>query len=180
MSREPSRRFWTIPNVLSLSRLILLPVFFWLMSQPDRSYWLWGGVLIVYGMVSDILDGFLARKLGQITEIGKLLDPLSDKITAGAVAIFCVVQRGMPLEALLITVVRDLGLLIGGRMLWKKGGSIPTSLFIGKIAALFWALNLLCWTFDWRPLADYILWPVVVFYVITGLFYVRRLMKTRG
>ncbi len=180
MSVEPSRRFWNIPNVLSLSRLALLPVFFWLMAQPDRSYWVWGGVLIVYGMISDILDGYLARKLGQVTEIGKLLDPLADKITAGAVAVFCVIYRDMSVWALAITVVRDLALLAGGRLIWKKDKVIPTSIFAGKIAALLWALNLLCWTFDWRPLADYVLWPIVVFYVITGSFYARRVMKDAG
>jgi CDP-diacylglycerol--glycerol-3-phosphate 3-phosphatidyltransferase len=177
MPKDPARRFWTIPNVLSLSRLALLPVFFWLMSQPEGKYWLWGGVLIVYGMISDILDGFLARKLGQITKIGKLLDPLADKITAGALAIFCVVQRGMPLEALLITVVRDLALLIGGRLLWRKGGEVPTSIFLGKIAALLWALNLLCWTFEWQPPAAYLLWPAVGFYVFTGVLYARRVRQ---
>jgi cardiolipin synthase len=180
MSTEPSRRFWTIPNVLSISRLALLPLFFWLMSQADRSYWVWGGVLIVYGIISDILDGFLARKLNQITEVGKLLDPLSDKITAGAVAVFCVVMRGMPPAALLIAVARDLALVIGGRLVWKKAGTVPGSMFVGKLAALFWAINLLCWTFDWQPTAGHIIWPVVIFYVITGALYARRVVHLRG
>jgi len=178
MSTNSSRRLWTLPNILSLSRLALLPVFFWLMSQPDRRYWIGGGVLILYGIISDILDGMLARKLNQVTEAGKIIDPLADKVTAGAVAIFCVIQRDLPLWALAVTVARDLALVAGAKLLWKKKGDIPTSLMIGKLAALFWAMNLLLWVFDWRPLADYTLWPVVVLYLITGFIYARRVIKS--
>jgi cardiolipin synthase len=177
MSANSSRRFWTVPNILSLSRLALLPVFFWLMSRPDRRYWIGGGVLIVYGMVSDILDGMLARKLHQVTEAGKIIDPLADKVTAGAVAIFCVIQRGLPVWAFAITVVRDLALVVGGQSLWKKKGNIPTSLMIGKLAALAWGVNLLFWVFDWQPLADYTLWPAVAFYAFAGLIYFWRVIK---
>ncbi len=174
MAIDPSRRFWTIPNMLSLSRLAMLPVFWWLMAQPEGRYWVWGGVVIILGMLSDILDGTIARRFNQVTETGKLLDPLADKITAGFLAVFCVAERGMPIVALILTLARDLALLVGGRFLWKKGGKIPTSIFIGKIAALCWGLNLLIWVFDWQPYASYLLWPSVIFYVGVGALYARR------
>ena len=120
MAAESTRRFWTIPNILTLSRLALIPLFLWLMSRPDRRYWVWGGVVIIYGIVSDILDGYLARKLNQITETGKILDPLADKITAGALAVFCVLERGLPIWALGATVIRDLALVAGSRIWWKN------------------------------------------------------------
>lgn len=177
MFGESPRRLWTIPNLLSLSRLALLPVFWWLMAQPDRRYWLWGGLLVVYGIISDILDGALARKLNQVSATGKILDPLADKITAGVVAIFCVLERGLPIWALVLTSSRDLVLLVGGRFLWKKEGELPTSLMFGKIAALLWALTLLLWVFDTQPLAEYVLWPVVIIYILAGLVYAHRLLK---
>ena len=180
MSAESSRRFWTVPNMLSLSRLALLPVFLWLMSRPDRRYWVWGGILIVYGIISDILDGVLARKLDQVTEAGKLIDPLADKITAGVVAVFCVFERGLPAWALAVTLARDLALVLGGRVLWKKRGTVPASVFVGKIAALLWALNLLFWVFAWHPAADYTLWPTVVLYLYAGVVYARQVMKIRA
>jgi len=177
MSAESTKRLWTVPNILSLSRLALLPVFLWLMSQPDRRYWVWGGVLILYGIISDVLDGVLARKLNQVTEFGKLIDPLADKITAGVVAVFCVFERGLPVWALGATLARDLALVLAGRVLWKKSGTIPTSIFVGKIAALLWAVNLLFWVFAWHPVADYTLWPIIIFYLVVGFVYAGRAAK---
>ena len=177
MAAESTRRFWTIPNILTLSRLALIPLFLWLMSRPDRRYWVWGGVVIIYGIVSDILDGYLARKLNQITETGKILDPLADKITAGALAVFCVLERGLPIWALGATVIRDLALVAGSRIWWKNRGAIPMSNFLGKIAALLWGINLLFWVFDWQPVAYYTLWPIIGLYIYAGFVYAWRVKK---
>ncbi len=170
-------RVFNIPNSLTLSRLILLPLFFWLMAQDDRTYWTWGGILIAYGILSDNLDGYIARRFHQTTTLGKVLDPLADKITAGSVAVFCIVERGLPWLAVVLTVVRDLGLLLGGRFLWRQSGAIPTSNTIGKAAALFWGITLLIWTFDWHPISRIVLWPVVGLYLFAGVIYAYRTVQ---
>jgi len=178
MAPNSLQRIWTVPNVLSFSRLALLPVFLWLVSRSDRKYWIWAGVVVVYGILSDILDGILARKLGQVTQLGKLVDPLADKITAGVVGIFCVVGRGMPAGALVLMVVRDLTILLAGRLIWKKSREVPTSMFVGKIAALLWGVTLLLWVFDWQPMAGYVLWPTVSLYLLAGVLYAWRVIKS--
>lgn len=79
---------WNIPNLLSLLRILLVPVFviLYLLSSDERMdlmYWSFG-VLILSG-VTDSLDGIIARKCNQITDLGKLLDPVADKLTQVAV-----------------------------------------------------------------------------------------------
>jgi len=175
---EPSpHRIWTVPNLLSFSRLALVPVFLWLVAQPDRRYWIWAGALVGYGILSDVLDGILARKLGQVTEVGKLVDPLADKITTGVVALFCVAKRGLPLAALCLALARDLAIVAGGRFLWKKSRAVPTSAPIGKVAAFSWGVDLLLWVFDLQPVARWVLWPVVILYLVAGVVYARRVLK---
>ena len=81
---------WNIPNLLSLLRILLVPVFviLYLLSSDERMdlmYWSFG-VLILSG-VTDSLDGIIARKCNQITDLGKLLDPVADKLTQVAVVL---------------------------------------------------------------------------------------------
>jgi CDP-diacylglycerol--glycerol-3-phosphate 3-phosphatidyltransferase len=167
-------RFWTIPNALSLSRLALLPVWWLVMSSANRTMWWWGGVLLVYGMISDVLDGYIARRFNQASEWGRILDPLGDKIAAGVIAIFCVAHRDMPMAALLLMIGRDLFLVVAGWAVLRKSGEVPASINMGRFAALFWAITLLLYSFDWQPYGRYILWPVVGFYLLAGLAYLMR------
>jgi len=170
-------RFWTIPNVLSLSRLALIPVWWLVMASPNRALWWWGGALIAYGIVSDVLDGWIARRFNMVSDWGKLLDPVGDKIAAGVTAIFCVYHREMPWPALAITVFRDLALVAAGWYAVKRNQPVPTSLNIGRYAALFWAITILLYTFDWQPYAGYLVWPAVALYLAAGVAY---LMKRRS
>ncbi|GAB4322988.1 MAG: CDP-diacylglycerol--glycerol-3-phosphate 3-phosphatidyltransferase [Candidatus Zixiibacteriota bacterium] len=177
-----SGRFWTIPNILSLSRLALIPLWWMFMSSPNRMLWWWGGVLIAYAIASDVLDGYIARRFNQVSDWGKLLDPVGDKVAAAATAVFCVIHRDMPWAALAITVGRDLTLVGAGWIVMKRYLAIPTSLNIGRYAALFWGLTILLYTFDWQPYAGYLVWPAVALYVAAGIAYVikRRTLLTAG
>ena len=164
-------RFWTIPNILSLSRLALIPVWWLVMASPNRALWWWGGGLIVYGIVSDVLDGWLARHFNLDSDWGKLLDPLGDKVAAAATAVFCVFHRDMPWAAILLTIGRDLALVAAGWYAVRRNMFVPTSLNIGRYAALFWAITILLYTFDWQPYARYLLWPAVTLYLVAGMAY---------
>lgn len=170
-------RFWTIPNALSLSRIALLPVWWWVMASPAISD-IWGGVLIIYAIISDVADGYLARRLGQITRWGRILDPIGDKIAALVVGVFCVMHRGMSPLAFFLTIARDLALVIGGWLIFRKRYEIPTSINIGRYAALIWGLTLLCFAFDWQPVAGWLLWPAVAFYLLAGIVYLAGLRRS--
>lgn len=178
MNTLPDSGFWTVPNALSLSRLALLPVWWWIMITPAISDW-WGGGLIVYAIISDVLDGYLARRLGQTSAWGRILDPVGDKVAALVVAVFCVYHRDMPVSAFWATAIRDILLVIGGGIWYRRGGLIPASVNIGRYAALVWGIVLLLYAFNWQPYAGFALWPGVGLYLAAGFVYLRSALSSR-
>ncbi|HSH00020.1 MAG TPA: CDP-alcohol phosphatidyltransferase family protein [candidate division Zixibacteria bacterium] len=178
MDLAANRRLWTIPNLLSLSRLALIPVWWWVMADPGIPDW-WGGAIIVYGIISDVADGWIARRFDQISDWGKLLDPLGDKIAALAVAVFCVLHRDLPIVALAVTVGRDVVIVIGGWLVYRSRGQVPSSIDVGRYAALLWGLVLLLYAFEVQPYAAYALWPAVGLYCIAGIAYLLPVIRRR-
>jgi len=79
-----------IPNILSISRILAVPVFIVLMFEPTPVRALWAGIVFALASITDWLDGYLARKWGQVTRIGKLLDPVADKILIASALIMLV------------------------------------------------------------------------------------------
>lgn len=125
-----------IPNALSLVRIVLLPVFatLYLMSNqyPNLLYWSFG-VLLLSG-ITDSLDGIIARKFNQITELGKILDPVADKLTQVTV-VLCLAVRNLELIPLLIICfAKELIQAIGGLLLLRRGEKIRGARWYGKVS----------------------------------------------
>lgn len=169
-------RWLTIPNVLSFSRLALIPLWWWLMRNGHIG---WGAALIVYAIVSDVADGWIARHWNQTSKWGRLLDPIGDKLAALVVGLFCVLHRDLPVIAFALTIARDVALLIGGLVIMRRTQAPPASANVGRYAALLWGIVLLLYAFDWQPYARYTVWPAVAVYLVAALAYVRRLYAER-
>jgi len=126
---------WTISNILSLSRIILLAPISVLLLQDDPSdRWLILA-LIAAAALTDLLDGMLARKLNQVTELGKILDPVADKICIAVVGLILLFQLKIPFWFFLALILRDAMILSGGVYLRRKRGIILPSNTAGKWAA---------------------------------------------
>ena len=164
-------RFWTIPNLLSLSRIALLPLWWHLMASTDPVSHQWGAALIVYGFISDALDGFIARRLNQVSGWGKVLDPVSDKLAAAVIGLFCLFHRGLPPLAWVAATARDLAILVLGWRRYRQSGILPVSANWGRYAALIWGVVLLVYAFDWRDAAGIAVWPAVIVYMLGALSY---------
>ena len=148
---------WTIPNMLSILRLLLVPVFsvLYLLSEsrPELLYWAIG-VLVVSGL-SDAVDGYIARRFNQISESGKLLDPAADKLTQVAVLVCLTVRYHQMIPLLIICVAKELLQLIGGAIILKSGsatmegshwyGKLATFVFYGVMAAFLFFENMPTW-----------------------------------
>lgn len=134
---------WNIPNTLSLFRLLLVPVFVVLYvtdSVPDS--WAFG-VLLLSG-ITDVLDGFIARHFNQITDCGKLLDPLSDKLTQIAVVVALTTRYRELLPLAILCFVKEACQGVGGVILLKKGTEVRGSKWFGKLStAVFYSCMLL-------------------------------------
>lgn len=89
-NRDYSNKIFTIPNVISMFRILLIPFFIWSYAYLQNS--LLTVILLAVSGVSDVLDGFIARKFNMVSDLGKALDPVADKLTQLAM-IFCLVFR---------------------------------------------------------------------------------------
>ena len=141
---------WTVPNVLTIIRLVLIPVFVWAFFrvQPgeDRIVAL---IIFAAASLTDMLDGYLARKLNQITDFGKLFDPLADKLMV-VTALFCQAYVGVfPWAAVVIVAAKELIMLLGGIFMLGKGVVVYSN-YAGKAAMVAFILSLLLSFFHFR------------------------------
>ncbi|MEX2457722.1 MAG: CDP-alcohol phosphatidyltransferase family protein [Actinomycetota bacterium] len=140
-----SNRIATIPNLLSAIRIVLIPVFVWLIVREDTR--LWGMLLLAVVQSTDWVDGYIARRTGSVSELGKLLDPLADRLAVGGALITFVALDALPLWTALTVLVRD-GLVLGAAifLVLSKGPRIDVRR-IGKIATftLMLGLPLIAW-----------------------------------
>lgn len=131
-----------IPNILTVLRIALAPCFviLYLLDQTAAAL-----AVFVVGSVTDMLDGFIARKFNWITDAGKALDPLADKITLIAILMCLFIADRIPVWLLLILVARELLMILGGIILWQnkltfaadRFGKVNTMLFFTAALLLF-------------------------------------------
>jgi cardiolipin synthase (CMP-forming) len=140
-----SRRVLTVPNALSAIRILLIPAFVALILNEDSRL---AGFLLLGAVVStDWVDGYLARRTGQVTELGKLLDPLADRLAMAAALVTFVATDLLPLWAALVILVRDAVVLAAAVWLAITKGPRIDVRPIGKYATftLMWGLPLIAW-----------------------------------
>jgi len=125
---------WTIPNLLSGLRLLGVPVFLVLVLGPhhDRVAF----VLLMASGASDYFDGKLARRWGQVSRLGTLLDPLADRLYIASTVLALVIRGAVPLVLLLVLLARDLYLAGLLALLRRRGWAPPAVSYVGKAATL--------------------------------------------
>ncbi len=131
---------WNVPNALSVLRIALVPVFvvLYLLEQD-----MWAFAALLLSGVTDFVDGFVARRFNQITDCGKLLDPLSDKLTQIAVVICLTTRYTELLPLTVLCFVKELCQGIGGVLLLRKKVQAQGSKWFGKVSTvLFYAAML--------------------------------------
>ncbi|MET0975550.1 MAG: CDP-alcohol phosphatidyltransferase family protein [Leifsonia sp.] len=139
---EPSARIWTVPNVLSFLRLALVPFFLGYLIAGDYIAAL---VILVISSATDFLDGFLARRLNQVTRLGQLLDPAADRLYLFAAIVGLAAGGLVPWWLVVLIVGRDVFLAALGILLANHGyGPLPVHQ-LGKVAtfALFLGLPII-------------------------------------
>lgn len=186
MSTPTTTRILTIPNALSLARLGTVPVFLWLFVSGHEE-----AAVIVYGAGAwtDFFDGQIARRLGQVSELGKLLDPLADRVFIVALAVALVATGGMPLWLAIAIVARDVLLLSLWPLFERRGvGRIEVN-FTGKTATACLLLGL-TWLalaqtdFGWAPAGETIGLAFTIagaaLYWVAGAMYARAAVALLG
>ncbi len=181
-------RWLTVPNLLSGLRLLGVPLFLWLLLGPHQDGWALG-VLAASGF-TDWADGALARKLGQLSRIGALLDPLADRLYILATLVGLVLRHVIPLWLALVIVGRDV-VLTGAVAVLRRHGYAPFAVhYLGKAATfcLLYAFPLLLLGTYHGTVADiarptawaFTVWGTAL-YLYAGVVYLaqaRRLIRT--
>ena len=181
--KETLKKNLNVPNVLSLIRLLLVPVYLILFVRGQKTAAL---IVFVAACFTDLLDGRIARKYNLITDLGKLLDPVADKVmiltamfsmTIGNDAIHAVI----PWAAVLVVLAKELMMIAGGALLLKHGIVVYSSM-VGKVAHCLFIAGLLLSYFHedfvrlcsgWPMTPDLIvIWAAVVCTLCALCFYV--------
>ena len=121
--KKPINQNLTVPNALSVLRILVVPFFAWRFLKGDL---VTAAVLLCLSGLSDLFDGMIARKFNQVTELGKMLDPFADKLTQGVVALCLAVKFPVICPVLAIFILKELTMLCcGGYLLLKKQNKKP-------------------------------------------------------
>lgn len=127
----------TIPNLLTYFRFLSVPFFVFFLLSPQQSHRIIAFVIFLLASLSDLLDGYIARKWNQHTELGKFLDPLADKfLVIGTLITFLFMTQQVELWMVLIIIGRDILITVLRTLAIKKGKSLHTSM-LGKIKTAF-------------------------------------------
>ena len=195
MARQPdgartTSEVWTIPNIISMVRLAGVPLFLWLVIGPEAD--VWALVVLMISGFTDWLDGYLARRLDQMSKLGEILDPVADRLYILAAVIGLLYRDIIPLWVAVLLPARDLFLWCLVPFLRTRGYSALPVHYLGKAAtaALLYSFPMLFLGDGDGPvatLAEVFGWAFAIWgiglYWWAGLLYawqVRKLMADRG
>ena len=144
--KDWKKDFFTIPNMLSLFRLLLIPVYIviYLNADADIDYYIAGGILAV-SCLTDMIDGQIARHFNMISTVGKILDPLADKVTQFSLIVCLTVKYPVLIPLVVLFFIKEVFQLVAGLLTLRKGQMLTGALITGKIstAVLFVSLIIL-------------------------------------
>jgi cardiolipin synthase len=166
-----------IPNLITLVRLLSLPFILYFLLKNTTSDFIIALILMGIAYFSDMIDGWVARKLNQESDLGKILDPLVDKLAIGAVAIYTVIYKGFPLWALVLILSKDILILLGGWYLLRKKKVVPQPNKWGKYTVALWGVILFLYLIELSFWKGLLLWVGVVMILITFVSYFKMFLS---
>jgi CDP-diacylglycerol--glycerol-3-phosphate 3-phosphatidyltransferase len=191
-SRAPSN--WNLPNALTTLRIVLVPLFAWLLLREgghdfETRWWAWG--VFTAAILTDRIDGELARRRDLVTDFGKLMDPIADKTLTGMAFVGLSIIGELSWWVTIIVLGREWGITLlrlwiirYGVMAASRGGKIKTALQGFALAGFILPLH--DFRGGWETLGDILWWVAaasmavaVVITLVTGLDYLREAAKVR-
>ncbi|OFI05375.1 CDP-diacylglycerol--glycerol-3-phosphate 3-phosphatidyltransferase [Clostridium acetireducens DSM 10703] len=166
-----------IPNMLTLFRLFLIPVFAITFFSNIKNSLIFSILIFLLAGFTDILDGYIARKYKLITKCGIILDPLADKLMLITVLTCLTIKSYSPLWILIIVTIKEFSMIIGGAILYNKNTVIPSNKF-GKIATLLFYIAIFTMIFNVK-IADFLLYIAVFSTIIAFINYFAIYLKDK-
>jgi len=177
------RKVVNLPNAITMLRVTVIPALFLLLLSPDPELSLFIAILFILAALTDLLDGYVARRYGITTKIGKLLDPMADKIIVSAAMILLIPIGRIPAWIVAIMIIRDLvvdgirsiasvsGRVIGASQLAKK----KTLCQIVAVSALI--IHYPLWGVDAHGVGMVILYLALVLSIVSAADYIQKFYR---
>ncbi len=173
LEKDIESKIFTIPNVLSLVRILMVPFIIFFYSVRHR--YVIAGCLLIASGITDLIDGFISRRYNQISNLGKILDPFADKLTQLSMML-CLILR-FPLIAIPcgLLVIKEAFAVITGLLRIKKSKSVHGALWHGKVTTVFLYVMMILHVF-WGDIpstvSNVLIFVCTGFIVLSGILYV--------
>ena len=160
-------KYFTVSNLLSFIRLLLvIPIWIFFNNFPDQTFRYLVVAAGIFALITDVLDGYFARKFDEVTEFGKIIDPLADKVVIGFVVIKLFLIGEIPTYYFIMILARDILILVGGLLIAAKTKYVLPSDKFGKATVVLIGVVLLMMLINVDRNAVYYL---LVYYLSIGL-----------
>lgn len=180
--------YCNLPNSLTLSRILLIPVFVWLFSTPTDERSLAAAVVFATAALTDLLDGYVARRRGQITNLGKLLDPVADKLLVAAGLVLLVEFQRVDVWLVIAIIAREI-IVTGARAVAAREGLIISADSLGKIKVVSQIVGIIALILEdvvvlplisTHDFGTWLLWIALFFAVVSGMRYIILVLRKVG
>lgn len=184
MEKLSRQQVLTLPNGLTIVRILAIPIILFLLFDPTPVYRLLTTVIFLLVAVTDTLDGYLARRRGMVTTLGTFLDPLADKLLIVAALIALIPARGIPAWIVIVIIGREIS-VTGLRGIAVSQGIVISASTLGKYKTFFEvaSVSFLIFSGDSSPMimrqvGMALLWVATGLAVISGVYYFKKFLKS--
>jgi CDP-diacylglycerol--glycerol-3-phosphate 3-phosphatidyltransferase len=184
MEKLNRQQILSLPNTLTIIRVLVIPIILILLFYPGRIYQPITALLFLSAAVTDTLDGYLARRRGMVTTLGKFLDPLADKLLIVTALIALIPARGIPVWMVIVIVGREIA-VTGLRGIAGAQGMVMAASGWGKYKTIFEVVSITLimlnedyFSINFHQIGMGFLWAALFLAVFSGIDYFKKFLKT--
>lgn len=167
-------KIWTLSNFLSFSRILIGGVLYYFILNHETSLAI---SMAIVAIITDYADGYFARKRNEVSELGKVLDPVADKVTVGLGSIGLYHSYDLPLLVVILILGRDVLIVLGSLILFKKMERVTASAFPGKLAVTVISLLLLAYLVEFKFLQKPFMILAIISILYSFFYYARSFFR---
>jgi len=169
---KKDQNLFGLPNLLSLTRLLFLPFIGYAITLQSMRGNILAFVIYAISAWTDFFDGYVARRRNQFSELGRILDPVIDKIYVAVLMLYLAAYRGLPYWYLAIVIGRDLLILVGSLLVISRKHTVYESNFIGKVTLVLYLFVILTFLLYLSPFNQIFMWASVALIPVSFYKYV--------
>ncbi|MFC1595390.1 CDP-alcohol phosphatidyltransferase family protein [Gemmatimonadota bacterium] len=170
-------RIYTLANFLSFSRLLLLPFVVLCLLANTHAYDRLALALLLLAGLTDYFDGIAARRRDEVSQLGKILDPVADKLFIGVLGLVLVFLRGLPLWFVGLFVLRDLLILTAAYLLFLNRDIVLTSNWLGKVTTFVLLATIVVYTINWHLMELPFVYLAGALVIASSFIYARKFIN---